>query len=224
MIRLERTWTRLVVAGGAALIAVALVAALSAPGPRHASVSKVEAASATTARPHIPTTDWEADPRVLDDTINHHEVHQRLAYIAEIDRQEKARAAKAAADEKARQERFATLAEAAGRSSRRLPADAEANRLLGQSMAAERGWVGDQWTCLDSLWGAHESSWNQYADNPFSSAYGIPQATPGRKMASAGEDWLTNPRTQITWGLNYIAGRYGTPCKALSFRKARGWY
>ena len=47
-----------------------------------------------------------------------------------------------------------------------------------------------------------------------SGAYGIPQALPGSKMATAGADWQTNPATQITWGLGYISARYGTPCGA----------
>ena len=47
----------------------------------------------------------------------------------------------------------------------------------------------------------HESGWNPLAANPSSGAYGIPQALPGDKMASAGSDWQTNPATQIEWGL-----------------------
>ena len=54
-----------------------------------------------------------------------------------------------------------------------------------------------------------------HADNPSSSAYGIPQALPGSKMASAGDDWANNAVTQIRWGLGYIADRYGSPCSRL---------
>jgi hypothetical protein len=61
------------------------------------------------------------------------------------------------------------------------------------------------------------------ASNP-SGAYGIPQALPGDKMAVYGDDWQTNPTTQIKWGLNYIAGRYSTPCGAWSFWQSNGWY
>ena len=50
-----------------------------------------------------------------------------------------------------------------------------------------------------------------------SGAYGIPQALPGSKMASAGADWQTNPATQIKWGLGYIKAIYGDPCKAWAF-------
>lgn len=98
------------------------------------------------------------------------------------------------------------------------------NRALGQQMAADiYGWTGDQWYCLEALF-SKESGWNQYADNPNSSAYGIPQALPGSKMSTAGADWATNPATQIRWGLGYIAGRYGTPCGAWSHSQTKGWY
>lgn len=79
-----------------------------------------------------------------------------------------------------------------------------------------------QFGCLDSLW-ERESGWRVTAANA-SGAYGIPQALPGNKMASAGADWRTNPATQIDWGLSYIAGRYGSPCAAWSFWKNHNWY
>lgn len=101
--------------------------------------------------------------------------------------------------------------------------DPAANRALGEKMAAERGWVGREWTCLDTLWGDRESGWRDNAGRP-NGSYGIPQALPGTKMSSAGPDWLVSPRTQITWGLDYIAGRYGTPCRALAHSYATSWY
>ncbi len=90
-------------------------------------------------------------------------------------------------------------------------------------MAAARGWTGEQWNCLYSLW-QKESNWNPYAQNPSSGAYGIPQSLPGNKMATHGADWRTNPATQIAWGLDYIAGRYGTACGAWNHSVARNWY
>ena len=63
-----------------------------------------------------------------------------------------------------------------------------------------------------------ESGWNKYAENPYSGAYGIPQAVPGSKMASAGNDWRTNATTQIRWGLRYIQGRYGAPARRVGSR------
>ncbi|MDO5495446.1 MAG: G5 domain-containing protein [bacterium] len=94
---------------------------------------------------------------------------------------------------------------------------------IGQQMAANRGWTGDQWSCLYNLW-QKESNWNPNARNPSSGAHGIPQSLPGSKMASHGADWATNPATQIAWGLDYIAGRYGSPCGAWSHSVARNWY
>ena len=94
---------------------------------------------------------------------------------------------------------------------------------IGRSMAAANyGWGDDQFACLLSLWN-RESGWRVNAANS-SGAYGIPQALPGSKMASAGADWQTNPATQIAWGLGYIAGRYGTPCGAWDHSESNGWY
>ncbi|WP_028659544.1 lytic transglycosylase domain-containing protein [Nocardioides insulae] len=96
-------------------------------------------------------------------------------------------------------------------------------RDIASAMLSDFGWSGDQFGCLDSLW-TRESGWSTSADNPSSSAYGIPQALPGSKMASAGSDWATNPATQIKWGLGYIQDRYGSPCGAWSHSESNGWY
>lgn len=101
--------------------------------------------------------------------------------------------------------------------------NAGANRALGKQLAANRGWTGTEWECLNALF-TKESNWRHNAENRSSGAYGIPQSLPGSKMASVGADWRTNPATQITWGLNYISGRYGTPCGAWSHSVNRGWY
>ncbi len=90
-------------------------------------------------------------------------------------------------------------------------------------MIAGYGWGQGEFDCLVALWNK-ESHWNVYAHNKSSGAYGIPQALPGDKMASAGADWASNPATQITWGLGYVAGRYGTPCTAWGHSQAKGWY
>ncbi|WP_435835446.1 transglycosylase SLT domain-containing protein [Streptomyces avermitilis] len=70
----------------------------------------------------------------------------------------------------------------------------------------------------------HESGWNPAATNSASGAYGLVQALPASKMASAGSDWKTNPATQIKWGLDYMNSRYGSPTAAWSFWQANGWY
>ena len=98
-------------------------------------------------------------------------------------------------------------------------ADAQA---IAHSMIGGYGWGDDQFSCLVSLWN-RESGWNVFAGNA-SGAYGIPQALPGSKMASAGADWESNPATQISWGLGYISGRYGAPCGAWDHSESTGWY
>ncbi|GAB3616844.1 hypothetical protein GCM10027416_14010 [Okibacterium endophyticum] len=94
---------------------------------------------------------------------------------------------------------------------------------VAYEMVAARGWGEDQYSCLVSLWNK-ESGWRVNAHNASSGAYGIPQALPGSKMATAGADWETNPATQITWGLGYIQGRYGSPCGAWAHSQSVGWY
>lgn len=94
---------------------------------------------------------------------------------------------------------------------------------IARALFSEFGFADSQFGCLDYLW-TRESNWRWNADNPTSSAYGIPQALPGSKMATAGADWETNPETQIRWGLGYIAGRYGTPCAAWGHSERVGWY
>jgi hypothetical protein len=94
---------------------------------------------------------------------------------------------------------------------------------IAAAMLAQFGFSSDQMSCLEPLWSG-ESGWNVHADNPTSSAYGIPQALPGSKMASAGPDWENNAATQIKWGLGYIQSRYGSPCGAWSFKQGHGWY
>lgn len=94
---------------------------------------------------------------------------------------------------------------------------------IAYELVLANGWGDDQFACLVALWD-RESHWNVYAENPYSGAYGIPQALPGNKMASAGSDWKTSAATQIRWGIGYIAGRYGTPCGAWEHSETHNWY
>lgn len=80
-----------------------------------------------------------------------------------------------------------------------------------------------QFTCLVQLWN-RESGWRWNAQEPTSGAYGIPQSLPASKMAMFGSDYLTNPRTQIRWGLWYIQQTYITPCGAWYHDYSDGWY
>ena len=104
------------------------------------------------------------------------------------------------------------------------PADPTAVEQIGKEELAAFGFsVASQWNCLYDIW-ERESGWNVYAENPSSGAYGIPQSLPGDKMASAGADWQTNPKTQIIWGLGYIKSVYGTPCAAWQNEVDLGYY
>jgi uncharacterized protein YabE (DUF348 family) len=94
---------------------------------------------------------------------------------------------------------------------------------IAHQLLPSYGWDDTQFNCLVTLWG-HESGWNVHSTNRSSGAYGIPQALPGSKMGSSGPDWQNNATTQITWGLGYIAGRYGTPCGAWSYWQSHNWY
>ncbi len=96
-------------------------------------------------------------------------------------------------------------------------------RTVAKALMPQFGFGQDQFSCLDSIYN-NESGWDPHADNPTSSAYGIPQALPGSKMASAGPNWANDPATQIKWGLGYIKDRYGSPCSAWSFKQSNGWY
>jgi uncharacterized protein YabE (DUF348 family) len=94
---------------------------------------------------------------------------------------------------------------------------------IALSLLGDYGWGAGQFDCLDQMW-SRESGWRVDASNAGSGAYGIPQALPGSKMASAGPNWQTNARTQIKWGLGYIKSRYSSPCQAWSLWQAQGWY
>lgn len=84
-------------------------------------------------------------------------------------------------------------------------------------------------TCLIPLWN-HESGWNPNAANPTSTARGIPQMMmnihygANWQTSAAGVAYLTNPQVQIDKGLDYIAGRYGTPCNAWGTWQSQRWY
>jgi len=104
-----------------------------------------------------------------------------------------------------------------------VPAASGSPQQIAEAMLASFGWSSSQFSCLDPLW-AHESGWSVTAYNPGSGAYGIPQAVPGDKMASAGPDWQISAATQIKWGLEYIQATYGSPCAAWDHELATGWY
>jgi hypothetical protein len=96
-------------------------------------------------------------------------------------------------------------------------------RQIARTMLRRFGWSAAQFPYLNRLWTV-ESHWNPRAWNRYSGAYGIPQACPGSKMATAGPHWRTNATTQIRWGLRYIKGRYGSPRRAWQHEVVYGWY
>lgn len=132
----------------------------------------------------------------------------------------KAAVAKAAAEKAAAEKAAAAKAKAAKPAAVNDPAGAQA---YAASQLASYGWAPDQMQCLKTLW-TKESDWKTTATNSSSGAYGIVQSLPAEKMASAGADYLTNYRTQINWGLDYIQERYQSPCGALNFHYANNWY
>ncbi|MDN5796960.1 MAG: lytic transglycosylase domain-containing protein [Intrasporangium sp.] len=145
-----------------------------------------------------------------------------LAAAKKANAQAKAKAekkAKAAAEQKRRKAAEAARA--------KTIAKAKDNpRAAARALMAEHGWTSQaQYSCLVTLWNG-ESDWRWTASNPSSGAYGIPQSLPGSKMAKFGNDWRTNPVTQMKWGLWYIEQSYGSPCDALSFWQSNSphWY
>jgi len=184
-----------------------------------------------------------------EDAVDREEALASLSAVAEKKRQEKAAAdaaaaqaaaaaaqaqaeaaAKAAADAAAAQAAAdaqeaarKAAAEAASRELARTATTPDGARAIARAMLADYGWSDSQFTCLNNLW-TRESNWNYQARNTSSGAYGIPQSLPASKMASAGDDWRTNPATQIKWGLGYIQDVYGSPCGAWSHSQSVGWY
>jgi hypothetical protein len=100
----------------------------------------------------------------------------------------------------------------------------EGAKQTARAMAASQyGWGESEFQCLVQLW-TKESGWNYQAVNSSSGAYGIVQAWPAEKLATAGADWRTNAATQVKWGLDYIARGYGSPCAAWGHSQSLNWY
>jgi hypothetical protein len=94
-------------------------------------------------------------------------------------------------------------------------------RDIARALLPEFGFDESQFSCLDSLY-VSESDWRVDADNPTSSAYGIPQAL--TQLHDLPADYMTSAESQIRWGLGYIQDTYGTPCSAWSFKQGNNWY
>ncbi len=168
-----------------------------------------------------------------NDTAGHFE---RQARIEKAERKKAARQARREARKEAKAQ-AALEAQQAREEAARLAAEEQAAReAQAQAEALTPGslreiartemlnhFAADQWPYLDRLI-AKESGWRVTAQNPTSGAYGLPQALPGTKMAAAGADWRTNPRTQVAWMCGYIRARYITPAGAWEHSQRVGWY
>jgi hypothetical protein len=99
------------------------------------------------------------------------------------------------------------------------------NMALGKVLAAPFGWsIGGQWDALTQLWN-RESGWCNTIANASSGAYGIAQALPPTKYPVAGQQiGGSSAAAQITWGLQYILQRYGSPEGAWAHEVSQGWY
>lgn len=198
-----------------------LTASLDLPAPLLPGIAEQvsDAVSAVEKRVDAVRTDLEAAQKAEAERLAAEAEAQRIA-------EEEAAAAAAAAEAEAAEAATSTGSSSASAAPSRpagvyTPAgDAQS---IAYGMLGGYGWGDDQFGCLVELWNK-ESGWNSQAYNASSGAYGIPQALPGSKMASAGADWETNAATQISWGLGYIAGRYGSPCGAWQHSQSVGWY
>ncbi|GAA2133121.1 transglycosylase SLT domain-containing protein [Streptomyces synnematoformans] len=143
--------------------------------------------------------------------------------------EEKKEAAERKAAEEAAAEAEREAAEAAAAEAESTSADAgdfapQSSYSVAEVQAMAQQMVpADQYQCFSNIVD-HESGWDYTATNPSSGAYGLMQALPAGKMASAGADWQTNPATQIEWGLNYMNDRYGSPCGGWEYWQANGYY
>ena len=211
----------------ASSVAASSEAASSVAGPSVRMFSRVGSGQRTVALPDsFQTIEWRVQ------LLHGHSSRARQAHAAQQATLLAARhqaAQRQAAQRQAAQRHVlqqpatATAAVAGSAGSAGSVGSAGSAQQIALAMLGSYGWSSGQFSCLDQLW-TGESGWNTFASNPSSGAYGIPQALPGSKMASAGADWQTDPATQIRWGLGYIRGLYGSPCGAWAHEKSVGWY
>jgi hypothetical protein len=81
------------------------------------------------------------------------------------------------------------------------------------------GWEGEELVALNNLW-TWESGFSYLADNPNSTAIGIPQCLASMHTECYHEGWVGNPRAQVLWGLDYLQ-RYGSPSAAWAAHQSR---
>ncbi|MEU1552091.1 transglycosylase SLT domain-containing protein [Streptomyces scabiei] len=217
------SWRQLRIASAAAFAVLLVTAYIVRP------------ADAKLDQPPARTVALAPSVTLLDEP--HPSAHHALKSQAAAHQQAVEKARKAERERKAR-ERAAAAAAAAQERARTQQAEQRANRSAQRQQTATRAapaavsgarnyaqsrLSSAQYQCLSNVV-ARESGWNHRAVNPSSGAYGLFQALPGSKMASAGSDWQINPLTQMRWGLSYMQARYGSPCGAWHFWLKNRWY
>lgn len=207
-------------------MAGAVTAAVSAPSsasaaPSGAAFTNLDAATQQPASVARPAADVRRAAAVSADRFSLQTRQVAFDQAAEAAAAKKAAARKAAARKAAAAKKAAAARKVAEQ--RAVTSSSGSPKQVAQAMLGQFGWSDSQYGCLVPLWGK-ESGWSTSAENPSSGAYGIPQALPGSKMASAGPDWQSNAATQIKWGLQYIQSTYGSPCGAWEHEVSDGWY
>jgi hypothetical protein len=213
-------------AGVTVIVPAAVAAGLTASGASAGKSASAVRSSSMLAMAGARTATAHPDARMRLTGAARREVAKLEVSRVRAERAAARRAAKRAAELRA--QRAAAAATPVPSPSSQAPSDSAPQpsgspQQTAAAMLGSFGWSSSEFGCLVSLWNL-ESGWNVYASNPSSGAYGIPQALPGSKMASAGPDWQSNAATQIRWGLGYIKSLYGSPCGAWSHEQADGWY
>lgn len=208
---------------GASAAPASLADAASFTGGSHSGQARAQGAALPASVHQLKVQEATARQAAIQQAIARERAAARARRAAQA-RAAAAAAARAAAASAAQASASASASASQAPAAPAVAAQPQGNpQQMAESMLGSFGWSSSQFSCLQPLWNA-ESGWNVAASNSVSGAYGIPQALPGSKMASAGADWQTNAATQIRWGLGYIQSTYGSPCAAWSHEQAYGWY
>jgi hypothetical protein len=202
------------------IVVVAVVVVRYGPDPRPASEAVSHATGSES--PTVVEEEAEESPAPAESDLSEEQLAELRAAREAVSDEEIMRQLAATVEEIAKDEPIETEAPAPA-APPPPPIQPDSNRALGYHLMREFGFAEDQWPALDNLW-RRESGWNHLAENPSSGAYGIPQSLPANKMSVVGDDWRTNPETQIRWGLAYIRARYGTPDRAWQHFLEKNWY
>jgi len=221
----------LAVASATAVTTVGAVVGVASGAEQGGTTQPVEAAGTTTLLADIPagqqvqqaslTEQAQAQSDAADASARQSAEEAARVQAAKDAATKKAAADKAAADAAAKKAADEAAA-SSGDSSASYPV--QASYTVAEVQAMAQTIVGSsQYACFSNIV-TRESGWDYTAQNPSSGAYGLVQANPGSKMASVASDWMTNPATQIKWGLAYMNDRYGSPCGAWDYWQIHSSY